>query len=251
MTQATGVLGGGAHVLGVVVLFASDLQSATPAGAAIFSLLLVVFVFSPAAIPTAVSAHTRLVSPVLAFVAISLAVAAPAFGVADPAATESAYGVAMASGLVVTLPLYAGAVEFAIRDGYGIGNERLRGLPSLPLSSPRRVAIGFSVPVGLTAAVIGLLFSPGMAIVFIFPATAAAAAVPLYALLSEGIIAPTVPFALLVPYTLYLHITHRSVSGMGFVFLIPAALVLSALLWKVESLSRARFVDWDGERFVD
>lgn len=243
-------LGGVVHVVALLALFEFleyvTIDATLPIG--IFALL----AFTQGAIAVLASAHTRLLTPAGGLIVVFSGVIARELSTAGDPRLFGMYVVSIGTGITIALLSFAGVVEFALRRGYGLGAGRLRNLPPLPQSrSRRRIVVGSAGFVGATAGVLGFLFGgPGTALIVWFLA-AGAAAVPLSALLRDGLVAPLVPFALIAPYVLYGHAFYMlEVSGMGLVLLGPAA-VLSVLVWKVEAVVRSPPSGWDSTDLAD
>lgn len=243
---AVAVLGGATHTTALLVFFerVEYVTADAPVWVGVFALL----AFAQGALPLLASAHSRLVAPAsgtLAAFAVLLAAELPAVGESTPL---DAYVMSVFTGITLGLALFVGVLEFALRQGYGLGTERLRNLPPLPDSrSRRRVGIASAALVGVPAGILGFLFGgPVMALLVAGLATAAAA-VPLLALIEGGYVTPLVPFALVVPYTLYGHAYYTTeVSGVGLLLAGPAA-ILSWLVWKGEATIRSRPAGWNGD----
>lgn len=260
-TIATAALGGLANVAVVLALYARGDYPALESAPEI--IVLAVTAFLVGFLPWFAAAYTRLLMPALGFLAalfgtVSLELTTPApewsqlgeFVVVDGPTYASSY----ANGWYVWLALLtvAGVLEFAIRRGYGFGEDRLRHLPTLPFSRDRLVRT-----VGAVAALVGfaatlLVLRAGIrppaaaAVVFVF--AAAVTAVPLAALLARGIVAPTVLFAP-VPYFLVYEVFVTTDSPLHILLFGPYAVVL-ALAWVLEEAIRSRLRGWDGGRFA-
>ncbi|QRV16838.1 hypothetical protein JMJ58_08220 [Haloterrigena salifodinae] len=249
---AAALLAGGGHVGALLALFETleyTTVEATPL-LGLFALL----AFVQGAVPVLVSAHTRLLAPASGLVALFSGVVAVELSGAGDSALLEMYVMSIVTGLTGGFVVFAGVLEFAIRQGYRLGAGRLRNLPPLPGDdSSRRVAVGSAGLVGLPAGVLGFFFGgPVIALlVLVLVLATVAAAVPLLALLRGGFVSPLVPFAIVVPYVLYGHAFYMTeVSGMGLLLLGPAA-VLSALAWKIERAVRSRIGGRDGTAFAD
>lgn len=259
---ATAVLGGLLHVTIVLALFARAAYPTMESVVGIASLAVTTFAFG--AIALFVSAYTRLLAPAIGFVTVFVATIYLELTSPLPEWSElNGYVIVEGSTHVASyagawyvwlaLLLYAGVIEFAIRRGYGIGEHRLRNLPELPLS---RQAVGWVVALcsGLIGAATTLLviragIRPTFAAVAVFGFAVAVAAVPLLALLSRGLLTPTVLFALLVPYFLIVEVFVTTDSPVHILLFGPYAVVL-AVAWALEALIRSRLRGWDGGRFT-
>ena len=165
-------------------------------------------VFALGFIPLFVAAATRLLAPAGGFAALLVGVGYTVLTAPEPVRASGVlvegpfYASNYAKSWYAWLPLLlvAAVAEFALRRGYGLGDRRLRRLPSLPLSRSRSaaVALGTGLLVGLgiglsnptsyyqtsASAVLGVLV-PG----------AVATAIALAALLFRGLVAPMTLYA--------------------------------------------------------
>ncbi|OIB58725.1 hypothetical protein [Natrialba sp. SSL1] len=153
----------------------------------------------------------------------------------------------------LSLVVVAGLVEFGLRRGYGVGDGRLRNLPSLPFS--RR---GLGRTVGTAAGLVGLAtallvlragIQPSASVVVVFVVATAVTAIPLAALLSRGLVVPIALFAL-VPYALAVEVFVTTDSPVHILLFGPYALVLLVAA-AVEYWLRAKLGGWDGGRFAN
>ncbi|ELZ11135.1 hypothetical protein C479_07498 [Halovivax asiaticus JCM 14624] len=258
-----GTLGGLGHLLVVgVLLWQFDyhvFRSTTEL------LVLVPGVFVLGALPVALSTHTRLVAPGGGFLALVASVVIAEVATPAPQKVGELGGHAIVDGpfyalqyadswyLWLSLLFVTGVVEFAIRRGYAIGDDRLRHLPDLPLSSDRlgTVVVVCSAVVG--TAIVGLLVAgnlwdsiPGYAIGF--AAATAATAVPVVALLARGLVAPLVLYCLVITNTARVHV-FADPDGLSMVFL-GVMVGVFAIAAVVEWLGRSQLLGWDGGRFA-
>ncbi|WP_126663863.1 hypothetical protein [Haloterrigena salifodinae] len=247
---AAALLAGGGHVGALLALFETLEYTTVEATSLLGVFALLAFV--QGAVPVLVSAHTRLLAPASGLVALFSGVVAVELSGAGDSALLEMYVMSIVTGLTGGFVVFAGVLEFAIRQGYRLGAGRLRNLPPLPGDdSSRRVAVGSAGLVGLPAGVLGFFFGGPVVALLVLVLATAAAAVPLLALLRDGFVSPLVPFAIVVPYVLYGHAFYMTeVSGMGLLLLGPAA-VLSALAWKIERAVRSRIGGRDGTAFAD
>lgn len=255
-------IGGLANVAAVLALYARGgyptLES--PTATAVVALT----AFSLGSVALFVTAYTRLLAPAIGFVValagtIGLEVATPmpewseldGYVVVDGPTHISSY--ANRWYVWLALLLFAGVVEFAIRRGYGIGDRRLRNLPSLPLSRAAlvRTVGGVAVLVGMAATLSTLQFGvdPRGTAVVVFIFTAAVTAIALAAVLARGFVLPVVLFALFVPSVLVVDVFVTTDSPVHFLLLGPYAVVL-AVAWALEAAVRSRLGGWDGGRFT-
>ncbi|RKD97776.1 hypothetical protein [Halopiger aswanensis] len=260
-TLAIAALVGLANVGVVFALYARGDYPALEPTAELAVLALTTFVVG--VLPWFASAHTRLVTPALGFlgalagtVFLELTTPAPEWSrlgeyvVVDGPTHASSY--ANAWYVWLALLTVAGVLEFAIRRGYGIGDDRLRNLPTLPFSRDRLVRTVGAVAalVGLAATLLvlrsGIRPPAAAAVVFLFAAVVTA--IPLAALLARGIVAPTVLFAL-VPYFLIYEVFVTTDSPLHILLFGPYAVVL-ALAWALEEAIRSRLGGWNGGRFA-
>lgn len=258
---ATAVLSGLLHVAIVLALFARAAYPTMESAVGIASLAVTAFAFG--AIALFVSAYTRLLTPAIGFLTVFVATIYLELTSPLPEWSElNGYVIVEGSTHVASyagawyvwlaLLLYASVIEFAIRRGYGVGEHRLRNLPELPLS---RSTVGWVVALcsGLIGAATTLLvirvgIRPTFAAVAVFGFAVAVAAVPLLALLSRGLLTPTVLFAL-VPYFLTVEVFITTDSPVHILLFGPYAVVL-AVAWALEALIRSRLRGWDGGRFT-
>ncbi|WP_049922884.1 hypothetical protein [Halopiger djelfimassiliensis] len=214
-------------------------------------------------LPVFVSAYTRLLTPAVGWIAVFagtvvLEVRSPMpewgrlgeYVVVDGPTYVSSYATAWYVWLA--LLSFVGVVEFAVRRGYGIGDGRLRNLPTLPLSrrSRRLIGGGAACLVGLatTLLVVRTGIDPTVTAVVVFLFTVAVTAVPLAAVLGEGIVTPTVLFTPVL-YALVYEVFLTTGSPVYLLLFGPYALVLVAV-WKLEAGLRARLGGWNGGRFT-
>ena len=227
-------------------------------------------VFALGFVPLFVTAATRLLAPAGGFAALLGDVAHTVLMAPFPEATP------MVGGLLVEGPFYAsnyakswyawlplllvaGIVEFALRRGYGFDDERLRYLPTLPLSRSQHwtIALGAGLLVGLG---IGLLDptsyyqSDAPTVLEILVPGCIATAIALTALLTRGLVTPMalyvywtsgiVEATVFPPHPSPEHHTHPAVM---FLFLSVALPLLALLEWAL----RSRVRGWDGGVFAD
>ncbi|WP_254763472.1 hypothetical protein [Natrinema marinum] len=154
----------------------------------------------------------------------------------------------------LALLLVAGVGEFAIRRGYGLGDQRLRRVPTLPLSQAASVgvAVGLGSVLGAaTALLTGVSLGLGpIESVIIGCLVAAATAIPLTALLSSGIVAPFALFAFWIVLVLRA-LVFGSPTGIAALAVPGLLAVLCTVVWIVEHLLRSRFRGWNGGRFAN
>lgn len=210
-------------------------------------------------VPSFVSAHTRLLAPGIGLGALLAGVAYHSLTTPPAEQLYELGGHPIVSGptlftryetllpVWIALSLVAGLAEFAIRRGYGLGNRRLRYLPSLPLS---RVAIaglvvGSGSLVGLGAAYAFRLDFPVVAFAF----GAAVTVVPIAALLSRGLVAPLALVAVWVPRVFHIEAFGDPHGPFHLIFLGILA-IACAIVAALEALLRSRYRGWDGGRFT-
>lgn len=201
-----GGLANAAIVVGLLLYFEYPLVETTIGFA---SVMITAFVFG--FLPVLLSVRTGLVAPTIGFLALLVSVVSVEITTPAPARVER-----LGSADIVTGPFYvyeyadswyvwlallliAGVGEFAIRRGYGLGDQRLRRVPTLPLSRGTSVgvAVGLGSLLGATTAVL-VAVSLGLGPIESLVTgclVAAATAIPLVALLSSGIVAPFAVFA--------------------------------------------------------
>jgi|AntDeeMetagen134_2_1112570.scaffolds.fasta_scaffold01543_8 hypothetical protein len=203
------------------------------------------------------SAHTRLLSPIVGLPA--LLTWATYRDIAAPAPEWSELGGHLVVDGPVYLTSYVGtwyvwlatfivlaAVEYGLRQHYRIGNGRLRNLPPVPLSRRAIVLVAvtfggtFGVAVGAWMARIDV--NPPEIVPVLVVTTALAAAVPVGAAVARGLIAPIVCFfALVVPVLL----NQAFVGGEGgpvFLLLLGPIAVGFAIVGLLESALRSRLL---------
>ncbi|ELZ07378.1 hypothetical protein [Natrialba aegyptia] len=262
-TLALAALGGAANVVAVLALFARADYPAleSPPELAV----LAATGFALGFVSLFVSAHTRLLTPAVGFVVVLLGTVFAELTTPMPEWSElggyvvvegptHVWSYANSWDVWLSLLLIAGLVEFGVRRGYGLGDRRLRNLPSIPLS--RTAVLGMvTVGAGLlgvatTRLVLRAGINPRAAAPFVFVAAAAVAAVPLAALLTRGLLLPTVLFALLVPYFLTIEVFTATDSPVHILLFGPYAvgLLIGAAF---ENWLRSRLRGWNGGRFAD
>ena len=164
--------------------------------------LLAVTGFAVGFVPALASAHTRLISPALVVGAALLGTVALELTSPAPEWTELG-GAVVVDGpthagsyantwyLWLALSCYAGALEFGLRRGYGVADDRLRNLPALPLSRRDfgRAVGGFAGLVGLATALLVVRAGarPPAVVAVVLAFAVAVAAVPLAGLLRNRI----------------------------------------------------------------
>ncbi|MWV39962.1 hypothetical protein [Natrialba sp. INN-245] len=261
-TVAIGALAGLTNVAAVLALYARagypTLESASSVA------VLAVTTFAVGLLAVSVSAHTRLLAPVAGFVfvlgaTVSLELTTPnpewstldGYVIVDGPTHVASY--ANTWYVWLSLLLVAGGLEFAIRRGYGVGDDRLRNLPAFPLSRSELawsvLGLGALVGVATTLLVLRAGIRPSVAAIAVLAFATAVAAVPLAALYARGIVSPAILFVLLVPYLLTVEVFVTTDSPVHILLFGPYALVL-ALAWALESVVRSRLRGWDGGRFA-
>ncbi|QRV15263.1 hypothetical protein JMJ58_20565 [Haloterrigena salifodinae] len=227
-------------------------------------------VFALGFVPLFATTATRLLAPAGGFAALLVGVVHTVLTAPFPEETPMLWGALVegpfyASNYAkswyawLSLLLVAGVAEFALRRGYGLGNERLQHLPTLPLSRSqlRAVVLGSGLLVGLG---IGLLSSTGAyyqsdiwTVLTILVPGCIATAIALTALLTRGLV---------TPMALYTYWTASIVEGtvfppqpsperhahpeVLFCFLSVALSLLALLEWRL----RSRVRGWDGGPFA-
>ena len=225
---------------------------------------LVIPVFAVGFVPILVSAHTRLLSPTVGFLAalvgttyVELTTPMPEWGelggyvVVDGPTHVASY--ANTWYVWLSLVLVAGLLEFALRRGYDVADERLRHLPPLPLSRAALAGTvaGFAGLVGIATALLVLRagIRPPAAALIVFAAAAAVTVVPIWAVLARGLVLPAALFAVVVPYFLIVEVFVATECPVHLLLFGPYAVVL-ALVGALEAALRARLRGWNGGRFV-
>ncbi|RQG97209.1 hypothetical protein [Natrarchaeobius chitinivorans] len=260
LSIAAGLAGG---VLNVAVVLALYARGGYPTLESVAGIAVPAFALGFLAL--FVSAHTRLFAPAIGFLAVLAGTASvelttphPEWGTLDGyVIVDGPTHVASYANtwyVWLSLVLVAGLLEFGIRRGYGLGGERLRNLPTVPLS---RATLAWFVGGGssLVGAATVLLvlragIRPPVASVAVFAVTAAVVGVPLAALLGRGIVSPAVLFAVLVPYFLTVEVFVATDSPVHILLFGPYAIVL-AVAWALEAGIRSRLRGWEGGRFAD
>ncbi|ELZ16414.1 hypothetical protein C477_15320 [Haloterrigena salina JCM 13891] len=227
-------------------------------------------VFALGFVPLFATTATRLLAPGGGFVALLVGVVHTVLTAPFPEGTPMAWGTLVegpfyASNYAkswyawLSLLLVAGVAEFALRRGYGLGDERLRNLPTLPLSRSqlRAVVLGSGLLVGLG---IGLLSSTGAyyqsdiwTVLTILVPGCIVTAIAIAALLTRGLVTPMVLYAywtagtvestVFPPHPAPEYHTHPEVL---FLFLSVALPLLACLEWVL----RSRVRGWDGGVFA-
>lgn len=259
---ALGITTGGLNLAVILVLY-RQYGYPLPDGVALVGFAATLFVLG--FIPGFVSGHTRLVVPIVGFLVLLTGVATAE--VTTPAPewdTLGEYTVVVGDLYVsrwandlqiwVALLLAGGVAEFALRDGYGLGAERLRNLPTVPLSGyvVAWLAGGFGALFGATITVhtVRIGVSPTGIEFVIFLAATLAVAVPLAAVLTRGLVAPIVLFGLVVPRPLLTEVFETPDSPLFLLLLGPIAVVF-ALVAAIEYLVRYQWrTGDDGNRFA-
>lgn len=248
------------HVTTVLVLVR---QYDYPMTEAFLPLLAVsVGAFGYAFVPTLVSVHTRLVTPVLGLVASVVAVVvatatspAPVWGTLGSQSVVIGpvyvWNYVTAWPILLALTFVAGVTEFAIRHGYQLASGRLQALPSLPFS--RWMLAVTVIPVaGLLGTATALTTSSAgsmVGLLIVGSLVAVATIIPLVALLSRGLVVPIALFAVFVPPVLLAGMFGTPDSGVHLLLLGPYA-ILFCVGWLFESLLRSRYRGWNGGRFA-
>ncbi|MEY7850800.1 hypothetical protein AB7C87_16540 [Natrarchaeobius sp. A-rgal3] len=262
-TVAIGALGGLANVVAVLTLYARAGYPTLESASSVAVLALTAFAVGFLAL--SVSAHTRLLAPVVGFLVVligtvSLELTTPnpewstldGYVIVDGPTHVASY--ANAWYVWLSLFLVAGGLEFAIRRGYGVGDDRLRNLPQLPLSRPMLASsvlgLGSVVGVSTTLLVLRAGIRPSVTAIAVLAFATVVAVVPLAALYARGIVSPAILFVLLVPYFLTVEVFATTDSPIHILLFGPYALVLAAA-WALESAVRSRVRGWDGGRFAD
>lgn len=251
-TVALASVGGLANATVVLALFARAGYPALESPAELAVLALTAFTLG--FVSLFASAHARLLTPAVGFLAVlagtvytELTTPMPEWGeLGDYVIVEGPTHIASYANswyVWLSLVLFAGVVEFAVRRGYGLGAHRLRNLPDVPLSRAELVWFvgGIAGLVGLatTLLVIQAGIRPAASGVFVFVAATAVAAVPLAALLTRGLLAPILLFALLVPYFLTVEVFVTTDSPVHILLFGPYAVVL-AVVAVLEAAIRSR-----------
>lgn len=227
-------------------------------------------VFALGFVPLFATTATRLIAPAGGFAALLVGVAHTVLTAPVPEATPAAtgrlvegpfYASNYAKSWYAWLPLLlvAGVAEFALRRGYGFGDEHLRHCPTFPLSRSQRwaVVLGSGLLVGLG---IGLLSSTWAyyqsdisTVLETLVLGCIATTIALGTLVSRGLVTPTVLYvygvqgivaAMVFPSypspEAHLH------PGIVFLFLSLAVSVLALLEWGL----RSRVRGWNGGTFA-
>ncbi|MFP8954031.1 hypothetical protein ACLI4Z_13845 [Natrialbaceae archaeon A-arb3/5] len=258
----TGAVAGCVNVAVVLTLFA---RAEYPTlGSVIGVSVLVGTGFVLGLVPVLVSVRTRLLAPTVGFVAVLAATtylevttpqptwsALDEYVIVDGPTHVASY--ANTWYLWLSLLLLAGAIEFGLRRGYGIADERLRNLPDLPLSNGDliRAVTGFASLLGIATVLLVLRagIRPPVTAIAVFAVAAAVTAVPLAALLTRRLISPVVLFALLVPYLLAIEAFTATDSPVHIFLFGPYAIVL-VIAWVVEATIRSRLGRNNGSGFA-
>ena len=213
------------------------------------------FVFAFGFLVVLCSAHTRLLSPVVGLPAL-LAWAAYR-DVASPAPEWSELGGHLVVDGSVYLTSYVGtwyvwlatfavlaAVEYGVRNHYGIRAERLRNLPRVP--SSRRAttlvagAVGGTFGVAVVAWMARIGVNPPGIVPVLAVTTALAAAVPVAAAVARGLVTPTACFLALVVPVLANQTFVGSEGGPVFLLMLGPLAVGFAIVGILEAVLRSR-----------
>ncbi|ELY89124.1 hypothetical protein C483_14275 [Natrialba hulunbeirensis JCM 10989] len=258
---AAGAIGGLLNVTCVLALFVRGSYPVLDAPTQLAVLALAGFALGFVAV--FITSYTRLLTPAIAFLGVlagtvylDLTTPLPEWGelggyvIVEGPTHVSSY--AHTWYVWLSLVVVAGLVEFGLRQGYGVGDGRLRNLPSLPLS---RSALGRIIAtaaglVGLATALLVLRsgIQPSASVFVVFIVAAAVTAVPLAALLSRGLVVPLVLFAL-VPYALAVEVFVTTDSPVHILLFGPYAVCLLVAA-AVEYWLRTKVGGWDGGRFA-
>ncbi|ELY30888.1 hypothetical protein C500_07618 [Natrialba magadii ATCC 43099] len=259
---AAGAIGGLLNVTCILALFARGNYPVLDSPTQLAVLVLAGFTLGFVAL--FITSYTRLLTPAVGFLAVlagaaylELTTPLPewdelgGYVIVDGPTHVSSY--AHTWYVWLSLVVVAGLVEFGLRRGYGVGDGRLRNLPSFPLS---RIGLGRTVAtaaglVGLATALLVLRagIQPSASVLVGFVVATAVAAVPLAALFSRGLVIPVVLFAL-VPYALAVEVFLTTDSPVHILLFGPYAVGL-LIAAAVEYWLRAKLGGWDGGRFTD
>lgn len=199
-----------------------------------------------------VTAHTRLVTPAFGYVSVLAATVTLELTSPRPAWSELNGHVIVEGPTHVSsyantwyvwaaLFLYAGAAEFAIRRRYAIRNGRLQNLPGLPFSGYTLAwtVVGFAGFLGVATMLLvhrsGIRPESLALVVLVFASSVAV--VPLAALLSRGVLLPTLLFVV-VPYSLAVEVFVTTDSPVHILLFGPYAIVL-LVAWAIERAIRS------------
>ena len=226
-------------------------------------------VFALGFVPLFVTTATRLLAPAGGFAALLVGAAHTVLTAPFPDATPKHWGRLVegpfyasnyAQSWYAWLPLLlvAGVAEFALRRGYGLGDERLRHCPTLPLSRSQRwsIALGSGLLVGLG---VGLLSttsyyqSDASTVLVTLVPGCLATTIALIALLTRGLVTPTALYAYWTAGTVEATVfpphpspEYHTHPEFLFLFLSVALPLLALLEWKL----RSRVRGWDGGPFA-
>ncbi|WP_418282753.1 hypothetical protein [Halorubrum sp. DTA98] len=213
------------------------------------------FVFAFGVLVVLLSAHTRLLSPVVGLPAL-LAWATYRDVVSPTPVWSELEGYLVVDGPVY-LTSYVGtwyvwlatfvvlaAVEYGIRQRYGLGDNRLRNLPPVPPSRRATVlvagAVGGTFGIAVVAWMAGIGVNPTGIVPVLAVTTALAAAVPVGAAVGRGLVAPTACFLALVVPALLNQTFVGSEGGPVFLLVLGPLAVGFAIVGALENALRSR-----------
>lgn len=259
---AVATVGGLANVAFVLALYARGGSSALDSTVGTVGVAGPAFLFG--ALALGITAYTGLVTPAASFVGLAGSVAYADLRSLPPERWQLGEHTVFDGPLYITyyanqwelllsLLLVVGVAEFGIRRGYGLGERRLRNLPSLPLS--RRLLLLLTAAVGAligvsTFAAVDARATVGVSdSLVIVVGTGAVTAVPLAALLSCGLVLPLLLYLVVVPRFLLYEAFGLTDSYVAVLALGPYALVL-LIAWVLEGWVRSRCRGRDGGTFA-
>ncbi len=214
-----------------------------------------VFVFAFGFLAVLCSTHTRLLSPLVGVP--TLLAWATYRDVASPAPEWSELGGHLVVDGSVYLTSYVGtwyvwlatfvvlaAIEYGLRQHYGVGEDRIRHLPPSPLS--RRVtvlvagAIGGTFGVAIVVWMAGIGVNPTGIIPVLAVTAALAAAVPVGAAVAHGLITPAACFLVIVMPILLDQTFVGGEGGPVFLLMLGPLAVGFAIVGLLEGFFRSR-----------
>lgn len=253
-TFLVAVAGGIAH-LGIVEFLFRWLGHVPESLWPLVSVISAVFVFTFGFLVVLVSAHTRLLSPVVGLSA--LLIWSTYRDITSPLPEWSELGGHLVVDGPVYLTSYVGtwyvwaatfvvlaAVEYGLRGHYGISDERLRNLPSLPSSrwSTALVAgaVGGTFGVAIITWMARIGINPAGIIPVLAVTTALSAAVPVGAAVDRGLVTPAACFLALVVPVLLNQTFVGSEGGPVFLLLLGPLAIGFAIVGFLENALRLR-----------
>lgn len=211
-----------------------------------------------------VTLQTRLYSPLVSFLAllggtVAIAIRAPrpdwselqGYTIVEGPTHAGSY--ADAWGIWIALLAVLALFEFGVRRGFGLREDALSGLPTLPLSNRGLAWLAGTPAVLVGVAAVVLVRDAGLAtetaLLGILPFATTVTIVPLLALLGRGIVSPALAYLLTVPSTFLIEVFTTPESPVHFLLFGPLAVGFVGL-WALEELFHRRSAVLDRSRFL-